>query len=456
MAYIEPVAAYIRVSTAEQKLHGLSLDAQKVTLTAYADRNNLKIVEWYMDEGITARKEIRKRPELQRMINDAKTGRFSRIIFIKLDRYFRSVAEYHECQKILDAYGVTWTATEEKYDLSTANGRAFVNMKLTIAELEADQTGERINLVNEYKVKTGKPLTGSLPFCFTCKIDAEKGKIVVKNPETEALTEDLIAYYLRFQSVSKTMQYINAKYGANFSYNTVYRTLKTPLLCGQYKTNPHYCEGYIDRNTYDKLQIMLNRQPRTATNKKVYIFSGLLTCPECGRRLIGSCANPRGKEYRHYRCSNHRKEKKCDFSKTVSEENLEKLLLRSVESILNDVKIASVKASTKQQTVVRNDVEALQKELDRLNYTWQKGRISVEEYDRKYDALIAKIDDAKTEAKKAPADFSAVEAVLTSGWKNIYNALDAEHKQAFWKSFIKNITVDFEDNQLVLKDIVFF
>ena len=53
---------------------------------------------------------------------------------------------------------VTWTATEEDYDLTTANGRMLVNMKLTIAELEADQTGERINIVNEYKVSTDEKI----------------------------------------------------------------------------------------------------------------------------------------------------------------------------------------------------------------------------------------------------------------------------------------------------------
>lgn len=125
--YIEEVAAYIRVSTTEQKTHGLSLEAQVQTLQEYAEKNGMKIVEWYKDEGVSARKLIRKRPELQRMIHDAQKGRFKRILFIKLDRFFRSVAEYHECMKIIDP--VIWTATEEKYDLSTANGRAFVNMK---------------------------------------------------------------------------------------------------------------------------------------------------------------------------------------------------------------------------------------------------------------------------------------------------------------------------------------
>ena len=133
---VERVVCYIRVSTQEQKLHGLSLDAQRDTLSRYAKLHGLKIVDWYEDEGVSGRKLIRRRPALQRMLKDAELNKFDRIIFIKLDRYFRSVAEYHECQKILETHKVLWTATEEKYDLTTANGRAFVNMKLTDAEVK--------------------------------------------------------------------------------------------------------------------------------------------------------------------------------------------------------------------------------------------------------------------------------------------------------------------------------
>lgn len=125
---VELVAAYIRVSSQEQKLHGLSLAAQEQKLQEYAETHNMRIVEWYRDEGVSARKLIRKRPELQRMIQDAEQGKFERIIFIKLDRFFRSVAEYHECMKRISP--VVWTTTEEKYDLSTAQGRMLVNMKL--------------------------------------------------------------------------------------------------------------------------------------------------------------------------------------------------------------------------------------------------------------------------------------------------------------------------------------
>ena len=132
MKKVERVAGYVRVSHTEQKLHGLSLDAQKMKLTQYAKKHNMKIVDWYCDEGVSARKLIRNRPELQRMKNDAQKGKFTRILFIKIDRFFRSVAEYHEYMKLIAPVG--WTTTEEDYDLTTANGRMLVNMKLTIAE----------------------------------------------------------------------------------------------------------------------------------------------------------------------------------------------------------------------------------------------------------------------------------------------------------------------------------
>ena len=211
MTYIEETAAYVRVSTQEQKLHGLSIEAQKQKLKEYAETHNLKIVEWYIDEGVSARKLISKRPELQRMVSDAQHGMFKRIIFIKLDRFFRSVAEYHECMKLIEP--VIWTATEEKYDLYTANGRAFVNMKLTIAELEADQTGERIKIVNDYKIKSGMPLYGTriMPFCYAVEPNPDgRGKIIVKR--NEEIMHDLLAHINVNKSVRSAMTYINNKY----------------------------------------------------------------------------------------------------------------------------------------------------------------------------------------------------------------------------------------------------
>lgn len=62
------VAAYIRVSHDEQRLHGFSLQAQKEALIKYADAHNLNIVEWYADEGISARHKMGSRKALKKLL----------------------------------------------------------------------------------------------------------------------------------------------------------------------------------------------------------------------------------------------------------------------------------------------------------------------------------------------------------------------------------------------------
>lgn len=462
---IETVAAYIRVSTQEQKMHGISLEAQVEKLEEYAATHKLRIVEWYKDEGVSGRKLIKKRPELQRMIRDAQKGLFSRIIFIKLDRYFRSVGEYHECQKLLDEAGVTWTATEEKYDLSTANGRAFVNMKLTIAELEADQTGERIRLVNEYKVKSGLPLfgTNSMPFCFAVSEpeNGERHKYIVKR--NAEIMEDLIAHVLVNHSVRAAVLYINNKYGMAYGYNAVIGALKNTMLYGYYKGNPNYCPPYITKEMFDQIQAIIKRNPRTSDNEHAYIFTGLIRCPECGTRLGGTLhVNQKGDKkyiYHNYRCNNNRLNRRCSFNKVIFENTLEKMMLSDLENIVADQKIRGVQIREKHEQVKKYNLPELQAELDRLNYSWQKGRIkSAEEYDRKYDALVAKIEAAHAEhdEQAATPDYEKILDVLTGGWKEIYTSLDNDHKRAFWRSFVEEIQIDWTAKKKQIKDVIFF
>ena len=460
--YIEETAAYVRVSSQEQKLHGLSIEAQKQKLVEYAEKHNLKIVEWYMDEGVSATRPIAKRPELQRMVHDARKGRFKRIIFIKLDRFFRSVAEYHACMKLIEP--VIWTATEEKYDLSNANGRAFVNMKLTIAELEADTTGERIKIVNDYKVKSGMPLGGTrcMPFCYAVEPVSEdsKTKRVVKR--NEEIMNDLIAHVMVNKSIRGGMTYINNKYGLTLRYNAISNVLRNEMIYGSYKGNPNYCEPYVTKEMFDELQQIVERTPRTSTEEHPYIFTGLIRCPNCGGTLVGAVhvtTSKYGKKYRYYsyRCHKHKIHKQCDFTFLLFENSFEKLMLNRIEGIIEEQEIKNIEVSKKGSKVSKYNVKELQTELDRLNYSWQKGRIkNVEEYDKKYDEIVAKIAEAESTVKEKPKDFSHIKETLSGGWKTIYEALDNEHKRAFWRSFVKEIYIDWGASKKDIKDIIFF
>ena len=447
MEKIEPVAAYIRVSTTEQKLHGLSLDAQKMKLKEYAKNHNMKIVAWYMDEGVSGRKLIRNRPELQRMINDAKKGEFERIIFIKLDRFFRSVAEYHECMKQIAP--VVWSTTEEQYDLSTANGRMLVNMKLTIAEMEADQTGERIKIVNEYKTATGQPLTGVQPFGWMIAKDESTGrKKVVKDPDEAPILEEILQHFMTYQSKRKTVTYLYSKYHISMTMQSFSRLISNTMLYGAYRDNPQYCDAYIDKDTFEKIQDISTRncKENTAKNRE-YFFTGLIKCPHCGRLMAAGIITSGKKrhKYKTYRCPNHRANNKCDFNKSIFEATLEKMLLNNIEQYVEDAKIRSAEVfENSEGKTLKYDINEINAEIERLNYSWQKGRIkTIEQYDKQYDELLERLELAQSEQKETTTtDFEKIEEVLKGGWKEIYNELDDEHKRAFWRNIIHSIETE--------------
>ncbi len=451
---VELVAAYVRVSTQEQKLHGLSLDAQKMKLTQYAEKNNMRIVEWYVDEGVSGRKLIKNRPELQRMIQDAEKGKFERIIFIKLDRFFRSVAEYHECMKRIAP--VLWSTTEEDYDLTTANGRMLVNMKLTIAELEADQTGERIRIVNEYKVQTGQPLVGDRcqPFGFKNGIDKNTGrKTVIRDPDFEDALRDTIAFYLRHQSRKKALIYLNTKYHAGISYKTLKSVLANTMLYGEYRGNPSYCEAYIDKDTFDRIQEISTRNVKMHTDGEArhYLFSGLLLCPECGCKLKGTVSSEEKKGtryiYKRYRCPQNALNHRCSYNKAISENAFERLMLADIEKFLESAKLKSFElADGEALTMPKYDIDDIHAQIDRLNYSWQTGKIrKVEQYESQYAELLEKLEAAEAERKEVPVkDFTHIEAALHEGWQAIYNELDDAHKRSFWRSFVKSIETNWE------------
>jgi DNA invertase Pin-like site-specific DNA recombinase len=401
------------------------------------------------------------------MIQDAVQGKFERIIFFKLDRIFRSVAEYHECMKRIAH--VLWSTTEEESDLTTANGRMLVNMKLTIAEMEADQTGERINIVNEYKLSTGQPLSGSMPFGFKIVTDENTGrKKIVKDTEEAEILDDLIHHYMTHQSKKKTVVYANAVHHVSISYDSLSRLLSNTMLKGAYRDNPKYCEAYLTEEEFDKLQDILKRNVKanTAPNR-AYIFSGLLKCPECGRSLKGYILVQGGRgsnkdityRYKRYRCAKNKKDGACSFNGTISENVLEKMMVANIEKYLEEAKITSATVSDSEAVKIpQHNIDEIHEQIDRLNYSWQTGKIrKVEQYEKDYAELMEKLERAEAEQGIVEIkDFSKIENILHSGWESIYNNLDDSYKRAFWRSFIQSIEVDWNTSHKEVVRVNFF
>ena len=229
------------------------------------------------------------------------------------------------------------------------------------------------------------------------------------------------------------------------------------MICGSYRGNPNYCPPYITREEFCKLQTIVNRNPRTSQSEHSYILTGLIRCPKCGNSLKGTFTTSKGRRYYGYRCDKALRDKSCDFRMFIFESTMERNMLNRVEEILEAQEIKKIEISKKEHIVSKYNVKELRAELERLTYSWQKGRIkSVEEYDEKYDDIVAKIDEAENAAPEEPKDFSHIKETLSSGWKSIYNALDNEHKKSFWRSFVKEIKIDWSKEHKEIIDVIFF
>lgn len=443
------IVAYVRVSHEEQVKYGFSLDAQKDALQTWADENGCTILEWYIDEGVSARKKIKNRPQMQRLLNDVDKGGIDLIVFIKLDRFFRSVSEYYAAQEILERNRTHWKAIHENYDTTTTDGRFRVNIMLSIAEQEADRTSDRIKFTNAHKIRKKQPVTGHQPFGYKiAEIDNGEKRVVIDESAAH-IVRDIFAHFLRYQSVLGVSNYIHETHGVKIWLQSMKNILENTKYFGEFRGIPDYCPAYIDRETYDKIQnILKTKNIKVRKTGRVYLFSGLLRCPECNFSLAGNYVTRRnGKEYFTYRCNNAHRNKLCNNRYSISEMKLESWLLSRIRPEIEKY-IAEIEIAEPNAAAPVSDRAEIVAEMDRLNYMFQKNRIKIDDYEKQYTELEKRIDEIDNAAPSA-VDLSAVRGFLESDVLELYTTVPREDKRAAWRSIIDRIVIDKHGNHTV-------
>lgn len=433
-----PTALYGRVSHDEQSKYGFSIGNQIDRLKEYAEKNNLVIVDSYIDEGYSA--GTKKRPELQRMLGDL--HRFELIIFTKLDRFTRNVLDANQMVNEFNRLGISIKAIDEDIDTSTADGMFDFNLKVSLAQRELAKGSERIKTVFDYKVKKGQPISGNVPVGFKIETSEDGTKKVVIDKEQEPFIRDFFKHFKRYHSIRAAGRFCNEKYNADWSYSFYARLLTKEMYSGQFHGNPNFCDGYMSREEWEHLQELKHRVVKTSPRKHIYLFSALVECPVCKKNLTVNSTDKyrRGamRRYVYYRCPNEMIGK--PHIKKIPEPKLEEMFLQNIkplaEKYIFEAKLKPAKKEKKGE-----DVKEILEEIDRLNYSFRKKRISVNEYDAEYEALEKRLATAKKEAPKE-RDISGIQAFLNSGWEDVYKNLSREDKRALIRSVVKSMSFD--------------
>ena len=435
---MERVAIYMRVSTLAQVQEGESIPAQRAALRGYIDaHDNMIFAGEYLDDGITGTKDTR--PELQRMISDAKAGKIDMILVTKMDRLHRSLRNFLNMQDTLDKCHCNWLAIwEPMYDTSTPQGRMVINTMMNLAQFEAENTGSRIRQVQAYKVTSGEVISGSTPPGYSIV-----NKRLVPN-EDASVIQQIFRTYSISGNLAQTVRMFADHPRVPNAKPAFKQMLQNTTYIGEKRGNPNFCEPLVSRDLFDDVQRKLSINVK-ASQKQTYIFSGLIRCAECGSAFGSNTRRKRranGSLYpvHQYRCPKHFQgdSRACPNTKVVMESALENYLLANIkDEINNEIRETELREAPIRDNTAR--IQSLERKLSRLKELFINELIDLDEYKSDKQSLEAEITSLRTQTPPERRDLTALKNFLNEDISAIYDTLTPEGKRYMWRSIIKEI-----------------
>src|SRR5882757_7849673 len=180
---VTSVAAYIRVSTEDQAESGLGMDAQRTRCKAMAQVKGWPEPTFYVDDGISGTKDVKKRPGLSQLVEDTRAGKLEAIIIPSLDRLGRKVSIVINLVEEFRQRNIALVSCKESLDTSTPQGTFVMHMFAALAQLERDVIAQRTTDALAERGKRDGEKGGRLPYGYKRTeqgiiIDKQEAKIV--------------------------------------------------------------------------------------------------------------------------------------------------------------------------------------------------------------------------------------------------------------------------------------
>lgn len=373
------IGCYCRVSTEEQAsaIEG-SLDNQKYRLKNHVagklmqDKNWGKIVEFYIDDGFSAKDT--KRPAYQRMMLDLKNKRIDLILVPDLSRLSRNLLDFCELLNFLEGHKAGFLSIKEQFDTSTSIGRMMIYQIIALAQFEREQTSERVALGVHSRGMRGL-LNGGRPLLGYDKDPSKPGTYVVNEVEAKVV-KTIFETYIESGSRAKSILKLNEigikpkvhshfkkqKQSGEWTLDLLGHLLTNTTYIGQHevnkknkflnqeslKPNQRYqlvkasWDGIVDEELFYKVQEQisvakaLERTRLKDKQARLYILSGIFKCSECGQSLVGQSYHGSNDIYRYYGHTTTGAKKGCKIQR-ISADEVEAAVLKYLKE--NVVKI---------------------------------------------------------------------------------------------------------------------
>lgn len=469
-------AIYIRVSTEDQAKEGFSISAQKEKLTKYVEINDWELVDYYIDDGISG-KNIKDRPEMNRLIKNIENKKINNILIYKLDRLTRNVKNLIELVELFDSHNCGLCSLTEKIDTTNAVGRMFLKIVGVFAEFERENLAERVSFGYEEKTRQGNYTNTNGVYGYDYIIG--KGNLIVNESEAEIVKQIYKDYLSGKAMISIAKDYnirkVPTKRGGDWSQSTIQSILTNNTYLGKVRygvnkkiknrafivASDH--KPIIDEYSFNKVQKMIKKRKHFKVKKypsENAYFGMALKCSHCGARFHPKQQKQNGKLYITYYCNN-KQTGRCECG-GISHTKVLNAFEDYIKELKLDCKIES-------PTTNKHDkkIDKLQKELINLENKRkqiQKLFINEEIETSDYKELLHDIQNQKNlinielntlnKEQETVIDYNQFKDIL-SDIKLNWEHLDTSQKNSFITQFIDTIELDVNNGNPIIKELNF-
>ncbi|NEC89605.1 recombinase family protein [Streptomyces sp. SID12501] len=165
------VAKYARVSTLDQ-LDGFGLEDQDKVSNGWLGRHpEVTVYDSYVDEAVSG--ALESRPEMDRLVVDARQQHFNRILVPKVDRIGRTARAAYQWAWNMADLGIHFISVTEGIDTSTEEGWQQFMRYVTFSERDWRRIKERTVAGRELKISYGGWPGGPAPYGYRIEKDAK-------------------------------------------------------------------------------------------------------------------------------------------------------------------------------------------------------------------------------------------------------------------------------------------
>ncbi len=424
------VAVYARVSTDEQR-EKQTIETQVEKAKDFCRLHDLEVYDFYLDEGISGVIPIEERPEGRRLLEDASQKKFSAVVVYKLDRVGRDIVVIRNFLDTLSKYGISLRSITEPFDTSTAFGKSLMELLGVFAGFERSMIIEKSKAGKDRIAKEGKFVGGRVPLGYKVNGNGDYEIDDEPIPELGISPAELVRYFFRSiayegkgtgvlaremvkKGVPLPYSIFLLKQGRaeNLKYSWTDNTVRK-IIQNEFYKGVHYYGKWKDRkgllvrkvpalvdpktweiaNSRIKNRSLVHRQ-----NIRLYLFTSLIRCGNCGGSFVGHVQKTKSGERKVYTCVQKFKrhalhEKKCTTPVVAGEKELDAILWSEIREWLKNPSEAVEEILRKEQEelskkdTLAEKISSLEKEIklieekkERLTYAFINGFLQKERY----------------------------------------------------------------------------